>query len=54
MIEDVTITRDSDMTKEAFEKHIEGLISNYSNIYCVDLLSDSKAREIILTKEYVR
>lgn len=54
MIEGVTITRGPDMTKKAFNKHINELLSTYGNIYIVDLLSDTKPRETILTKEYVR
>jgi uncharacterized protein Veg len=42
------------MTRKAFHKHFEDLTKNYGNIFIVDLLSDTKAREVILTKEYVR
>ena len=54
MIEGVTICRGSEMTKKAFNKHFEELFSTYQNVFVVDLLSDTKQREIILTKEYVR
>jgi hypothetical protein len=54
MIEGVTLLRGPEMTRKAFHKHFTDLINTYSNIYIVDLLSDSKEREIILTKEYVR
>lgn len=54
MIEDVTLSRGPEMTKRAFQKHFEDLISTYQQVFLVDLLSDTKAREIILTKEYVR
>jgi hypothetical protein len=54
IIEDVTLSRGPEMTKIAFHKHFEELIKTYGPIYVVDLLSDSKKREIILTKEYVR
>lgn len=42
------------MTRMAFHKHFNHLLETYGSIYCVDLLSDTKKREIILTKEYVR
>jgi synaptojanin len=54
MIEDVTITRGPEMTSRAFHKHFDDLFKTYSHISLVDLLSDTKARETILTKEYVR
>ncbi len=54
MIEDVTISRGPEMTKKAFHKHFEELLGTYNSTFIVDLLSDTKAREIILTKEYVR
>jgi synaptojanin len=53
-IEDVVITKSSEMTQRFFRKHFEDLINTYSDIYCVDLLSDTKAREIILTREYIK
>jgi hypothetical protein len=54
MIEGVTITRQPEMTKRSFHKHFEDLYNTYNQLYVVDLLSDTKQREIILTKEYVR
>lgn len=54
MIEGVTISRGPEMTKKSFHKHFEDLHSTYSSISIIDLLSDTKQREIILTKEYVR
>jgi synaptojanin len=54
MIEGVTLSRGPEMTKKAFQKHFEDLLSTYQQVFLVDLLSDTKAREIILTKEYVR
>lgn len=56
MIEGVTISRGPEMTKRAFHNHIEDLLQTYGNvpIFIVDLLSDTKQREVILTKEYVR
>jgi hypothetical protein len=54
MIEGVTISRGPEMTKRAFHKHFDELLNLYGPVYIVDLLSDTKARETILTKEYVR
>jgi uncharacterized protein Veg len=42
------------MTKRAFHKHFEDLKETYGEVFVVDLLSDTKEREVILTKEYVR
>jgi phosphatidylinositol-bisphosphatase len=52
--ENVALTRGPEMTKRSFHKHFDDLISTYGPIYAVDLLSDTTAREIILTKEYIR
>ena len=54
LIEDVVITKNSELTHRSFKKHFEELIKIYNDMYCVDLLSDTKAREIILTKEYIK
>jgi hypothetical protein len=54
VVEDVVLTRGPEMTKKAFAKHFEDLVGTYGPQYIIDLLSDTKAREIILTKEYVR
>lgn len=54
ILEDVTLSRGPEATKMAFHKHFEELLGTYNNIFIVDLLSDTKKREIILTKEYVR
>ena len=54
MTENVALTRGPEMTKRAFHKHMEDIISTYGPIYAVDLLSDTTTREIILTKEYIR
>lgn len=54
MIEEVTLTRNPEMTKKAFHKHFQDLIDTYNEVFVVDLLSDKKEREVILTKEYVR
>ena len=54
LIEDVVITKSTELTHRSFKKHFEELVNTYKNIYCVDLLSETKAREIILTKEYIK
>ena len=50
----MTISRGPELTKKAFNRHFEDIISTYGPVFAVDLLSDTKAREIILTKEYLR
>jgi hypothetical protein len=54
VVEDVSITRGSELTKKAFYKHFDDIITTYGPIFSVDLLSDTKQREIVLTKEYVK
>lgn len=54
VVENVALTRGPELTKRAFHKHFEDLISTYGPVSALDLLSDTTAREIILTKEYVR
>ena len=54
MIETIEVTRDSEQTREAFNIHFRNCTSDYGPIMCVDLLSDSKAREIKLTKEFIK
>ena len=53
MIENVDLTKPSELTTAAFQRHFRELITNYGDTYIVDLLSDTKAREIVLTKEYL-
>ena len=50
----MTLSRNPEMTKRAFHKHFDDLTKAYGDIFIVDLLSDTKEREKILTKEYVR
>ena len=54
MLEGVNISRGPEMTRKAFHKHFEDLKKNYGSIFVIDLLSDTKARETVLTREYVR
>jgi len=54
MTEGVTLTRGPEMVKKAFHKHFEDIVSTYGNTFIIDLLSDTKERETILTREYVR
>ena len=53
MIEGVELTRSSDQTAQAFQRHLNDLIARHGGVFLVDLLSDTKAREVILTKEYI-
>jgi hypothetical protein len=52
VVEDVSISRSPELTKKAFTKHFEDLIGTYGPVFCLDLLSDTKAREVVLTKEF--
>jgi hypothetical protein len=54
VLEDVVLTKNSEMTAKPFQRHFRDLNSIYNNIFIVDLLSDTKAREIVLTKEYLK
>ena len=54
MIEGVTLTRGPEMTKKAFQKHFEDIVTQYGKTSIIDLLSDTKERETVLTREYVR
>lgn len=54
MYENIEVTRDSNQTRESFNTHFTKSIENYGKVLCVDLLSDSKAREIKLWKEYIK
>ena len=54
VVEDVVLTRGPELTKKAFSKHFEDLTTCYGPVFAVDLLSDTKAREVILTKEYLK
>lgn len=53
-MEDVTITRNPEMTKKAFNTHFNDIISTYGPVYCINLLRYKTAREERLTREYVR
>ena len=53
IIEGVELTRSSELTSKSFQTHFRDLINDYKNVYIVDLLSDTKAREIVLTEEYL-
>jgi synaptojanin len=54
VVENVNLTRGPEITKKAFTKHFEDIITTYGPVYAIDLLSDTAAREVILTKEYLR
>ena len=40
--EGVTITRGPELTKKAFTKHFEDIITSYGPTFIIDLLSDTK------------
>jgi len=40
LMEDVIITRSTEMTREAFTKHFAEMIADYKEVFCVDLLQD--------------
>lgn len=54
VVEDVTITRGAELTKKAFNRHFEDLLACYGPVLAIDLLSDTTAREVVLTKEYFK
>lgn len=54
ILEDVTITRNPEMTKKAFRIHMNDIIQTYGPVYIINLLRDKTAREMRITKEYVR
>ena len=53
-MEEVVLTRNPEMTKKAFRLHINDIIYTYGPVYCIKLLRDKTAREMRVTKEYVR
>lgn len=53
-MEDVTITRNPEMTKKAFRIHMNDIITTYGPVYVINLLRDKTAREMRITREYVR
>lgn len=54
IMEDVTITRNPEMTKKAFRIHMNDIIQTYGPVYVINLLRDKTAREMRITREYVR
>ena len=52
--EDVQLTRNPEMTKKAFRLHMHDIISTYGPVYIINSLRDKTAREMRITKEYVR
>lgn len=41
VVENVNLTRGPEITKKAFSKHFEDIISTYGPVYAIDLLSDT-------------
>jgi hypothetical protein len=54
IMEEVIITRNPEMTKKAFRTHINDIIQTYGPVYIINLLRDKTAREMRITREYVR
>ena len=48
----ISITRSSEATKPAFDRHFEALAKRYGDVYVVDLLSDEKPNEAQLIRLY--
>ena len=48
----IQVTRSSEATQPAFDKHFEGLELKYGNIHVLNLLSASKPGEVELTAQY--
>jgi len=54
LYEDVQITRSTEMTREAFQKHFQSMTDDYQFVQIIDLLKDKREREKKLTREYYR
>lgn len=54
MTEDVRITRPPEMTKKAFNLHLNDILDTYGPVQIINLLSLTTEREVMLTKEFVR
>ncbi|KAF2863532.1 DNase I-like protein [Piedraia hortae CBS 480.64] len=50
----ITISRSLEATQPAFDKHFEMLTKAYGNVFVVNLLSDEKNQETMMTKQYMR
>ncbi|KAF2720653.1 hypothetical protein K431DRAFT_285567 [Polychaeton citri CBS 116435] len=48
----VTVTRSFDATQPAFDKHFDGLVQTYGDVFVVNLLSLEKQQELQLTRLY--
>jgi hypothetical protein len=48
----LSVTKSGEQTYPAFKKHIEELISDYNNIFILNLLKEKKAKEVRLTKAF--
>jgi len=52
--EEIAYPKTPEMTTRPFRKHFTDLIDYYGDIFVVDLLSDTTARELPLTSNYIR
>lgn len=52
--EDVTVTRNPEMTKKAFRIHMNDIIQTYGPVQIINLTRDRDKREMRLTREYIR
>ncbi|PIA90510.1 Inositol-1,4,5-trisphosphate 5-phosphatase 1 [Cercospora beticola] len=49
----ITVTRSSEATQPAFDKHMQRLSETYGDIVVVNLLSEEKPQELQLTRQYM-
>lgn len=52
--EDVNLTRSFEMTRKAFDLHMQDITRTYGNLYIINLLALKTKREQLLTNDYVR
>ncbi|EME39404.1 hypothetical protein DOTSEDRAFT_75181 [Dothistroma septosporum NZE10] len=50
----IQVTRSVEATQPAFDKHFQRLVEIYGNVVVVNLLSEEKTQEIMLTQQYLR
>lgn len=54
IVEDVYVTRNSEMTKKPFGIHFKSIIDAYGPCNIINLLRYNTAREVRITTEYIR
>lgn len=50
----ITITRSVDATRPAFDKHFDALSRAYGDVFVVNLLSEEKPQEVMITRQYIQ